>query len=146
MTPRPLQPELVLNRLREMKLLLDDLEGIGEVTAGRLEDDRMLRHGVERVLTALVDLAVAVNGHVAAALGNPAPATYRRSLRAAGGAVAVHLPRADLTPTAQQPPALTGRLHLRARLAGVAPAGPSRARADNEHYDNEGMPGTAEGA
>lgn len=86
MTPRAIQPEVVLTRLREMQRLLDDLEKVGEVDVARLDDDRMLRHAVERIITALVDLAVSINGHLAIARGAAAPITYRASFAAAAAA------------------------------------------------------------
>jgi uncharacterized protein YutE (UPF0331/DUF86 family) len=62
-----------------MRTLLDDLDAVGDVSVARLTDDRMLRYAVERVLTQLVDLAVGINGHLAAARLGTAPATYRES-------------------------------------------------------------------
>ncbi len=59
--------------------LLEDLEAVGEVTVDLLQQDRMLRHGVERVLGQLVELAVSINGHVGATLLGGAPADYRTS-------------------------------------------------------------------
>lgn len=50
-----------------MRELLDDLERAGEVTAESLAD-RFVRHVVEHVLIQLVQLAVAVNSHVAASV------------------------------------------------------------------------------
>lgn len=84
MTPAPLSPDVLVVRLRSMRELLADLSAVGEVTAARLEGDRMLRHAVERVLTQLVDLAVAVNSHAVAAEREAAPTDYRSSFRAAG--------------------------------------------------------------
>ena len=46
----------------------------------------MTRHAVERILTQLVDLAVSVNGHVAAARLGRGPATYPESFRLAAEA------------------------------------------------------------
>lgn len=66
MTPRDFDGAVVLARLRLIGALLDDLEAVGQVSAEGLAADRMLRHAVERVLGQLVELAVAVNGHVAA--------------------------------------------------------------------------------
>jgi len=69
-----------------MQDLLDDLRSVRGVTAGELDRDRMTRHAVERILTQLVDLAVSVNGHVAAARLGRGPATYRDSFRLAAEA------------------------------------------------------------
>lgn len=59
--------------------LLADLDVVGSVSAGTLEGDRMLRHAVERILSQLVELAVSVNGHVAATQLGRAPSDYRSS-------------------------------------------------------------------
>jgi uncharacterized protein YutE (UPF0331/DUF86 family) len=83
MTPRHLDRDTVHSRLRLMNDLLDDLAEIGEVDVERLRADRIARHAVERILTQLVELAVAVNGHMAAAMLNRAPADYRDSFRLA---------------------------------------------------------------
>jgi hypothetical protein len=53
-----LDAAVVQERLRLMRDLLDDMDGIGEVDASRLETDRIVRHAVERIITQLVDLAV----------------------------------------------------------------------------------------
>lgn len=89
MTPRRLDPDTVLRRLSEIDRLLDDLESIGTVGAEQLEEDRLLRHGVERVLAAVVDLAVAVNSHVTAAAGASLPEDYQSSFASAAAAGAL---------------------------------------------------------
>jgi uncharacterized protein YutE (UPF0331/DUF86 family) len=50
-----------------MRALLGDLDALGEVSDEQLRRDRFRRHVTERVLSALVDLAVGVNSHVLAA-------------------------------------------------------------------------------
>lgn len=101
MTPRRLDVGVVHGRLRLMRDLLDDLDGIGEVTVERLERDRLTRHAVERVLSSLVDLAVAVNGHVGAARVGRGPEDYTESfgLAARAGAIDDDLAR-ELAPSA----------------------------------------------
>lgn len=89
MTPRRLDPDTVLRRLSEIDRLLDDLESIGPVDVEQLERDRLLRHGVERVLAAVVDLAVAVNSHVSAAAGASLPEDYQSSFASAAAAGAI---------------------------------------------------------
>lgn len=69
-----------------MQDLLDDLRSVRGLTADKLSRDRMTRHAVERILIQLVDLAVSVNGHVAAARLGRGPATYRDSFRLAAEA------------------------------------------------------------
>lgn len=77
-----LDQDTVVLRLGIMNDLLGDLESIGEVDASLLRSDRITRHALERILTQLVDLAVAINAHVAAAAGS-VPGTYRESFVAA---------------------------------------------------------------
>lgn len=101
MTPRELDADVVHARLRLMRELLDDLEEVGEVTADLLERERLTRRAVERILGQLVDLAVSVNGHVAAALLDRGPSDYRNSFRLAAeaGVIPEELAR-DLAPSA----------------------------------------------
>lgn len=83
MSPRDLQPGVVQSRLAQMRLLLDDLDRLGSPTAADLDDDRFQRHVLEHVLVQLIQLAVAVNSHVVAAvLGRSVP-DYRSSFSAA---------------------------------------------------------------
>lgn len=86
MTPPDLDRDVVHAKLRLSRELLDDLASAGEVTPPRLEGDRMMRHAVKRILTQLVYLAVAVNGHVAAAVLGRGPADYRESFHLAADA------------------------------------------------------------
>ena len=79
MSPRDFDSDVVQARLALIRGLLDDLQAVGEVTVDLLLKDRMLRHGVERVLGQLVELAVSINGHVGATLLGRAPADYRTS-------------------------------------------------------------------
>lgn len=92
---------VVQERLRLISDLLADLDVIGEVTADRLRRDRIVRHAVERILTQVVDLAVSVNSHIAAASEGRAPGTYRESFAAAARAGAISPELADeLAPSA----------------------------------------------
>jgi len=86
MTPRDLDADVIQARLRLVNELLSDLRAAGPITEVRLEEDRMLRHAVERILSQLVEIAVAVNGHVAAALLGAAPVSYRQSFSLAAKA------------------------------------------------------------
>lgn len=76
MSPRRLDPSIVEARLTAMTELLDDLAGVDTT---RLAADRLLRHAVERILTQLVELAAAVNEHVAGARLDRAATSYRDS-------------------------------------------------------------------
>lgn len=89
MTPPPLDAGSVTAKLALLRQLLDDLDAAGEVTQERLEQDRLLRYAVERILTQLVDLAVAINGHVAVAQLGQAPPDYRSSFGLAAQAGAL---------------------------------------------------------
>ncbi len=79
MSPREFDAGVVQSRLALIRGLLDDLESVGQIMRDRLEQDRMLRHGVERVLAKVVELAVSVNGHLGATLLGRAPKDYRSS-------------------------------------------------------------------
>ncbi len=100
MTPPSLDVASVHAKLRLMRVLLGDLDGLPEPTAERLQGDRMLRYAVERILMQLVDLAVAVNGHVASARLGEGAADYRATfaLAARAGALSPEL-AASLAPS-----------------------------------------------
>jgi len=85
-TPSELDADVVQARLMAMRDLLTDLESVGSVTAADLHRDRILRHAVERILGQLVDLAAAINSHIAATTLDKAPADYRSSFDAAESA------------------------------------------------------------
>lgn len=103
MTPRRFDPEVVHARLREIRSLLDDLESVGAVTAQRLSEERLTRHAVERIITQVVELAVSINGHLAAAFLEEAPVQYQASFAAAArvGALSEELAN-RLAPSAGQ--------------------------------------------
>ncbi|HEX2290061.1 MAG TPA: HepT-like ribonuclease domain-containing protein, partial [Pseudonocardiaceae bacterium] len=79
MTPRRLDPPVILKRLREIQLLLAGLVEIGEVDAERLRRERSTRHVVERVLSQIVELAGSINTHIVAALLGRSPESYADS-------------------------------------------------------------------
>lgn len=80
MTPRELDVETVVRRLRTMRRLLDQLDRLRDGDT----DDFGRRLQVERILSALVDLAVAVNTHVLVAERHEAPHDMTASFRMAG--------------------------------------------------------------
>lgn len=100
MTPPALDVASIHAKLRMLREILDDLDALDEVTAKRLGDDRMLRYAVERMLTQLVDVAVAINGHIASARLGEGAADYRGTfaLMARAGALPAEL-AADLAPS-----------------------------------------------
>jgi uncharacterized protein YutE (UPF0331/DUF86 family) len=83
MTPRALDVATVQAKLRLMRDLVDDLRSANDPDVARLREQRLLLRAVERVLTQLVDLAVAVNTHIVAATVDRAPASYRESFSSA---------------------------------------------------------------
>lgn len=88
-------------KLKLMQSLLDDLETVPQVTVELLHDERMLRHGIERILTQLVELAAGINSHVAAARLGRGAASYVDSFALAVGAGVLTQELADrLTPSA----------------------------------------------
>ena len=82
MTPRRLDPDAVTAKLELMAEALDVLEGVGHPDAAALRHDPLLRGGVERFLMLLVDQAVAINLHLAGALGGEVPRDYTASFAA----------------------------------------------------------------
>lgn len=86
MTPRELDPSTVQAKLRLMQDLVDDLSDAGAPDGARLREQRLLLRAVERVLTQLVDLSVAINSHVVAATSDRAPSSYRESFSLAAKA------------------------------------------------------------
>jgi uncharacterized protein YutE (UPF0331/DUF86 family) len=95
MTPRRLDPDSLTSKLQLMQEALAVLETVGDVTAEQLRSDAILRGAVERYLTLLVDQAVAINLHVAAASGQPVVRDYTASFTAVAEAGAVPAELAD---------------------------------------------------
>lgn len=89
MTPPVLDGAMLQAKLSAMRELLDDLDTLPSIDLAALRADRMLRHGVERILTQLVELAVAVNGHLAVVQLGRGAATYRESFALAARAGAL---------------------------------------------------------
>ena len=136
MTPPALDAALVHAKLRAMRELLDDLDEAGAVDAARLETDRMLRHAVERILTQLVELAAAVNGHLAVARLGRGTTTYRESFALAAEARGLPDDLAErLAPSAGLRNVLVHE-YARVDLALVA-RGVELARADYREYVRE---------
>lgn len=101
MTPRPFESKVVQAKLRFLDELLRDLSGLGDVSLDRMNSDRLVRHALERILTQLVESAVAINSHISASLLGRSPADYRHSfeLAAQAGAITPEL-AARLAPSA----------------------------------------------
>jgi uncharacterized protein YutE (UPF0331/DUF86 family) len=79
MTPRRLDPDMVRAKLDAIEQTRTTLNGIGPVTEDDLKGDPITAAAVERLLARLVDLAVDINSHVAAARLGRAPGDYRES-------------------------------------------------------------------
>jgi uncharacterized protein YutE (UPF0331/DUF86 family) len=79
MTPRRLDPSIVQARLSVMRGLLDDLAEVDAAGEPPLAENRMLRHGIERIFTQLVELATAINEHVVGARLQRVATSYRES-------------------------------------------------------------------
>ena len=93
MTPRGFDASVVHVRLHRMSETLAWLDDLGEVSKERLVSDDLLRPAVLWQLVQLVELAVAINGHLAASLLGRAPIEYRESfgLVARAGAIPAEL-------------------------------------------------------
>lgn len=79
MTPRTVDWRAVGAKLRRIRELLDELDGLGVVDRPRLDKEPLTALAVERILCLVVDLAFSCNSHVAAALLGRVPETYRDS-------------------------------------------------------------------
>ncbi len=86
MIPRMLDGESIVAKIRTMRRLLDKLEALGPVSRDRFTEDFDAQLIAERILSQLVDLAAAINTHVAAVELNEAPHDLTRSFEAAARA------------------------------------------------------------
>jgi uncharacterized protein YutE (UPF0331/DUF86 family) len=100
MSPRELDRAVLHAKLRVVRELLDDLEPLRGTSAEQLATNRLTRYAVERILTQLVDVAVSVNSHVAAAISGRGPADYHESFDLAARAGLISKPLArELAPS-----------------------------------------------
>ena len=83
MTPRRLNPDSLSEKLSRMHELLDALDELGPMTPQRLREDEVHRAAGERWLTLVVDLAVSINLHVAAARIGHVRREYAQTFRQA---------------------------------------------------------------
>jgi uncharacterized protein YutE (UPF0331/DUF86 family) len=95
MKPRKLDDESILSKLATMRRLLRELESMGEFNHERLESHFSDQLVAERVLTAIVDLAAAINTHVAVVELDEAPPDLRTSFRLASRAGLIDKDLAD---------------------------------------------------
>jgi len=79
MIPMSPDPEIVERRLAHQRDLLRHLDTLGPIDAERLRTEPIVRAATERMMQALVDLALDLNAHVASTVLGRAPATGRES-------------------------------------------------------------------
>lgn len=92
----PMSPnnEAIERRLAHQRELLAELRSLHPLTADRLSAEPLVRAAVERIMQAVVDLALDINGHIASSVLNRSPATGRESfdlMVAAGALDAAHV-------------------------------------------------------
>lgn len=86
MTPRRLNPDSLHEKLSHQRKLLDQLRRLGPMTRARLETDEVGRAAAERWLTMIIETAVAINLHVAAARLGRVGRDYAESFQLAADA------------------------------------------------------------
>jgi uncharacterized protein YutE (UPF0331/DUF86 family) len=89
MTPRGFDRNVVIDRLAAMRRLLDQLDQLYQSNREDLLGDYGRQLQVERIVSALVDLAVAVNAHVAVTVLGAAPRDMKSSFTAVAEAGAL---------------------------------------------------------
>jgi uncharacterized protein YutE (UPF0331/DUF86 family) len=102
MTPRTLDVESMQAKLRMMRRMRTRLVEMGRVDRERLAEDWDLQLVAERLLTGLVDLAIAINTHLVVVERGEAPYDYSESfaLVARAGVIDKSLAR-QLSPSVQ---------------------------------------------
>lgn len=93
MTPGSFDGEVAARRTRLLRDTIDELAGLGDVTAERLESEPATRAATERWIQVAVDLAVDINAHVAVTMLGRSPDTGYESfgLAAECGAIDAEL-------------------------------------------------------
>jgi uncharacterized protein YutE (UPF0331/DUF86 family) len=79
MMPRSPSPDVVERRLAHQRELLGELRKLLPITADDLRTQAVTRAAIERMMQAVVDLALDINSHLASAVLLEAPATGRES-------------------------------------------------------------------
>ncbi len=91
----PMRPsnDSVERRLAHQRDLLTELTGLHIESAEQLRSEAVVRAATERMIQALVDLAIDINSHIASSVLGRAPATGRESfdLLAESGVITVEL-------------------------------------------------------
>lgn len=133
MTPPRIDKASIQAKLRLLVELVEDLDAVGDVDQTRLQDERLTRRAVERILTQAVDVAVSVTSHVAGQILPLSSTTYRGSF---DDAATVGLITAELAASMGAAAGMRNLLvheYVRVDLALVAAAVP-RARADVQQF------------
>jgi uncharacterized protein YutE (UPF0331/DUF86 family) len=78
-TPKSPSSDVVERRLAHQRDLLAELRKLQPLTAERLSTEPVVRAAVERMMQAVVDLALDINSHVASSVLERSPATGRES-------------------------------------------------------------------
>lgn len=86
MTPRTVDWRAISRKLRTIRELLDELDGLGVVDRSRLDAEPLTALAIERILCLVVELAFSCSSHIAAALLGRVPETYRDSFALAAEA------------------------------------------------------------
>lgn len=76
-------PDLVQRKLQLLTETLDHLASLGPLTADDLRHDPVRAAATERFVSRTVDLAVAVNAHLASTVGERVPGDYHETFAAA---------------------------------------------------------------
>jgi uncharacterized protein YutE (UPF0331/DUF86 family) len=79
MIPMSPSPDVVERRLAHQRNLLAELRQLAPLTAQRLSVEPVVRAAVERMMQAIVDLALDINGHVASSILRRSPGSGRES-------------------------------------------------------------------
>jgi len=96
MSPKTFDPESMQAKLRMMRRLRQRLIEMGSVTRATIANDWDLQLIAERVLTQLIELAIAINAHVVVVELGEAPYDYRESFNLAARAGVIDQDLADL--------------------------------------------------
>lgn len=79
MTPWSPSADVVERRLAHQRDLLVEVRKLQPLTAARLASEPVVRAAVERMIQAVVDLALDINGHIASSVLDRSPGTGRES-------------------------------------------------------------------
>ncbi len=79
MIPMSPNSDAIERRLAHQRELLAELRKLHPLTADRLSAEPLVRAAVERIMQAVVDLALDINGHIASSVLHRSPATGRES-------------------------------------------------------------------